>query len=455
MPRDGSGVYTLPAGNPVVVDTIISTDWANPTMSDIAAQLNNVYTRDGVLGPTGPFKIVDGTVNAPGIAWNSEPGLGWFRPSASVIHTAAQGAITTKLDAAIATGTIFNIYPRANGDGSINVTNQPAGSANYNYLNFSQRATGGAFIQTYGVGSAVRGNLHLVAPVVQISEVLEVLSGAVIRGNAQFLSSNTFFNPASGNMVVSFNRPTTADFMSLNFTAGGVVRWLIDPGEEVFGLYRYANDGSYLGNPFNVNRSTGMVFAESGLYVNNALPVGSGGALQWNAASRPGLSVPGLLAINWSELAPGFRDVTFCRVNAMGVDAVYQMQHNTGAGMAEHVFTIGSMIFRMATSGDATAPGTWKDFSDRQLKTNLAPIDNAMARVAALTGYTYDRPDLDNRRMAGLIAQDLQVVLPEAVSTATHKELGEVLATSASGVVALLINAVKELNERITQLETT
>lgn len=52
MPRDISGNYTLPAGNPVVDDTIIDVNWANPTMADIATQLNNVWTRDGNLGPT-------------------------------------------------------------------------------------------------------------------------------------------------------------------------------------------------------------------------------------------------------------------------------------------------------------------------------------------------------------------------------------------------------------------
>jgi len=35
MPRNSSGVYTLPAGNPVVTDTVIDVDWANPTMEDV------------------------------------------------------------------------------------------------------------------------------------------------------------------------------------------------------------------------------------------------------------------------------------------------------------------------------------------------------------------------------------------------------------------------------------
>lgn len=91
MPRDASGIYTLPPGNPVVTGTIISSEWANPTMTDIAAQLNNVLTRDGVVGPTEPFLFPDGTVNAPSITFNSEPTFGWYREQAGWLSLARGG----------------------------------------------------------------------------------------------------------------------------------------------------------------------------------------------------------------------------------------------------------------------------------------------------------------------------------------------------------------------------
>ena len=65
MPRDGSGNYTLPAGNPVVSGTTIDVAWANPTMSDIATQLNNVVTRDGKLGLTAQSKAIAGGPTTP------------------------------------------------------------------------------------------------------------------------------------------------------------------------------------------------------------------------------------------------------------------------------------------------------------------------------------------------------------------------------------------------------
>lgn len=53
MPRNGSGTYQLPAGNPVVTgSTISSSGWANPTLSDIAAALSASIAVDGQTTPT-------------------------------------------------------------------------------------------------------------------------------------------------------------------------------------------------------------------------------------------------------------------------------------------------------------------------------------------------------------------------------------------------------------------
>lgn len=52
MPRNGSGVYTLPAGNPVVTGTTISSTVQNNTMSDVASELTNSIAADGQKVPT-------------------------------------------------------------------------------------------------------------------------------------------------------------------------------------------------------------------------------------------------------------------------------------------------------------------------------------------------------------------------------------------------------------------
>jgi hypothetical protein len=52
MPRNGSGTYTLPAGNPVQSSTTISSTVQNNTMSDVATALTDSLTADGQKLPT-------------------------------------------------------------------------------------------------------------------------------------------------------------------------------------------------------------------------------------------------------------------------------------------------------------------------------------------------------------------------------------------------------------------
>jgi len=62
MSRNGSGTYTLPAGNPVVTGTAITSSWANTTMSDIAAGLTQSVAADGQTPMTGNLNMTNNTI---------------------------------------------------------------------------------------------------------------------------------------------------------------------------------------------------------------------------------------------------------------------------------------------------------------------------------------------------------------------------------------------------------
>jgi hypothetical protein len=57
MSRNGSGTYTLPAGNPVVTGTTIASTWANNTLSDIASALTDSVAADGQTPMTGNLNL--------------------------------------------------------------------------------------------------------------------------------------------------------------------------------------------------------------------------------------------------------------------------------------------------------------------------------------------------------------------------------------------------------------
>jgi len=96
------------------------------------------------------------------------------------------------------------------------------------------------------------------------------------------------------------------------------------------------------------------------------------------------------------------------------------------------------------SSGDVTA------FSDCNYKTDLLLVTDACNKVNILHGYTFSRTDIvDSQRYVGLLAQEVESVLPEAVYT---NENGK-KSLAYGNLAALFVEAIKDLNQRITALE--
>jgi hypothetical protein len=92
MPRNASGQYTLPAGNPVVADTLIESDgWANPTMEDLGAEVEDSLSRDGKGAMRAALGIVDGSEANPGLRFIAETGSGAYRDSDGVWWLTVKG----------------------------------------------------------------------------------------------------------------------------------------------------------------------------------------------------------------------------------------------------------------------------------------------------------------------------------------------------------------------------
>ena len=85
--------------------------------------------------------------------------------------------------------------------------------------------------------------------------------------------------------------------------------------------------------------------------------------------------------------------------------------------------------------------------SDIRFKSDLEKIEGAVVKVKAISGYTYQLDGHEDRK-AGLIAQEVEEVLPEAVKGSEHKKLLDYHAT-----IALLVEAVKEQQEQIETLK--
>jgi len=100
-------------------------------------------------------------------------------------------------------------------------------------------------------------------------------------------------------------------------------------------------------------------------------------------------------------------------------------------------------------AGDLTATGNVTAYSDERLKENVQVIPEALDKVKSLSGYTFDRTDVEAPRQTGVIAQEVQKVLPEAV----QEDSEGTLSVAYANMVGLLIEAIKEQQAQIDELK--
>jgi hypothetical protein len=89
--------------------------------------------------------------------------------------------------------------------------------------------------------------------------------------------------------------------------------------------------------------------------------------------------------------------------------------------------------------------------SDERIKTNIKTIENALDKTLLLRGVEYNdiRIEPDKKRI-GLIAQEVELIIPEVVGideTTTIKNI------AYGSLVGLLIESIKELNNKVLKLE--
>lgn len=96
--------------------------------------------------------------------------------------------------------------------------------------------------------------------------------------------------------------------------------------------------------------------------------------------------------------------------------------------------------------------------SDIRLKSNFKPIENALDKVEKLNGVIYDKAEYIGGEAieteAGIVAQTLQDVLPEAVRETEDSKGNKILTVSSQAQIALLVEAVKTLSSRVKELES-
>ena len=127
------------------------------------------------------------------------------------------------------------------------------------------------------------------------------------------------------------------------------------------------------------------------------------------------------------EFFPLFTDITIGTITASGIST--------------------SKLTYNPSSGEVTAVD-FNSTSDFNLKTNIQTVDNALEIVDNLRGVSFEWKE-NGKKSYGVIAQELEKVLPELVKGGDPKTV------SYSGIIGVLIEAVKELKKEIEELKNT
>ena len=181
-------------------------------------------------------------------------------------------------------------------------------------------------------------------------------------------------------------------------------------------------------------------------------------------ATAPSAAVAGMLWVDTSVSPPVLRrrNATNTGWDAL-LDAASNLAGLSNTAVARANLGLGSMATKSAAdydvaiaakaalsgaafTGVVTAPN-FVSSSDARLKSDVETIADALALVCALRGVRFT---MDGTRQIGVIAQEVEAVLPEVVRA--DAQTGQ-LSVAYGNITGLLIEAVKELTARVATLE--
>ena len=141
-------------------------------------------------------------------------------------------------------------------------------------------------------------------------------------------------------------------------------------------------------------------------------------------------------------------------MTVVGADKDFFISGNDGGSAITGVRVDFSDAGHLICNGNITAFG---NTSDIKLKENIEVIPDALDKVKQLKGITFNYKK-DGKRSTGLIAQDLEKVLPEAIYETIDADINvdpeeKHLAIRYGNTVGLLVEAIKELEARVKELE--
>jgi len=121
----------------------------------------------------------------------------------------------------------------------------------------------------------------------------------------------------------------------------------------------------------------------------------------------------------------------------------YPTLSDSASGDLESITTSDTKLFYQPSTGTLNAT-SFNSLSDASVKTNINEIGNGLDVINAIAGVEFDWRD-NGDRSAGVVAQELEKVLPHLVSTSDEG----MKSVNYAGLTAYLLSAIKELSSKV------
>ena len=247
------------------------------------------------------------------------------------------------------------------------------------------------------------------------------------------VNGNSIVSASNGNIAITPNGSGEVDISKVDIDSGAI-------------------DGTTIGANSAAAGTFTTVTANGGVNVDNITIDGteidlSSGNLLIDVAGDIDLdSDSGIVKLldGGTEFARFFRNVTESDlvIRSIQQDEDIFFQGNDGGTF------FNALTLDMSEAGAATFNNNVTAFSDERLKDNIETLDGGLSKILSMRGVTYTRDGKDN---VGVIAQEVENVIPQIVKTADD-EMGT-KSVDYSRITAVLIEAVKELTKRVEELE--
>jgi len=267
-----------------------------------------------------------------------------------------------------------------------------------------------------------------------------IVQGGSTKGIRFNTNSDTFAGSpkmtitTAGNVGIGVTSPASA----LHVVAAGLANHIRVSNTETDATTKY---GAYLGSHYTNSEEpvTGMLIT-------------SGSATATGSLVNIGGGISSANAVNIIKFYTAATNTTLVGTERMKIDNLgdVKIEESLGIGVAAS-----STTGRLDCSNDVVAYST----SDKRLKENIKPLDSALDKVLKINGVEFDWKELTEEEKetihgnkghdVGVIAQEIEEVLPEVVTT---RDTGY-KAVKYEKIVPLLIEAIKEQQQQINELK--